>query len=94
MKGTLDMPRILGADSMLRLGTSVDASYAVHDDMRSHTGGCMSFGTGVLMPKSAKQKLNTKSSTESEVVGAIDCVPNIIWSTLFLETPRHNPGVK
>ena len=85
VKGTLDMPRILGADSMLRLSTWVDASYAVHDDMRSHTGGCMSFGTGALMPKSTKQKLNTKSTTESEVVGASDYLPNVIWSTLFLK---------
>ena len=26
----------------------VDASYAVHLDMKSHTGGCMSLGTGAL----------------------------------------------
>ena len=70
---------------MLNLITWVDASYAVHNDMRSHTGGRMSFGLGVLMPKSAKQKLNTKSTTESEVVGASEYLPNIIWSELFLK---------
>ena len=85
MKRTLDIPRILGADSTVRLITWVDASYAVHDDMRSHTGGCMSFGTGALMPMLAKQKLNTKSTTESEIVGGSDYLPNVIWSTFFLE---------
>jgi len=43
IKGTLNMPRILGADSMVNLLTWVDASYAVHDDMKIHTGGCMLF---------------------------------------------------
>ena len=33
----------------------------------------------------SKQKLNTKSTTECEVVGASDYIPNIIWSELFLK---------
>ena len=45
----------------------------------------MSFGIGALMPKSTKQKLNTKSSTEAEIVGGSDYIPNVIWSTLFLK---------
>ena len=85
IKGTLDMPRILGADSMLNMMTWVDVAYATHNNMRSHTGGCMSFGDGVIMSKSAKQKLNTKSSTESKVVGASDYIPNVIWTEMFLK---------
>ena len=37
--GTLDMPRIIGANGMEVLQTWVDASYAIHQDMRGHTGG-------------------------------------------------------
>ena len=37
------------------------------------------------MSKSSKQKINTKSSTESEVVGASDYVPNSLWASRFLE---------
>ena len=85
LKGTLDMLRTLGTDSMMELATWVDASYAVYADMRSHTGGYMSFGLGVLMPKSTKQKLNTKSSTEAEVGGGSDCIPNVIYTKLFLK---------
>ena len=64
--------------------TWVDAAYAVHDDMRSHTGGCVSLGRGVFMPKSTKQKLTTKSSTEAELVGASDYLPNAIWAKHFV----------
>ncbi len=41
----------------------VDSSYAVHPDMRSHSGIMMSLGKGVAYSTSCKQKLNTKSST-------------------------------
>ena len=36
------------------------------------------------MCKSTKQKLNTNSSTEAEVVGASDYLPNTIWIQIFL----------
>ena len=36
---TIDMPRIIGAGGLDILQTYVDASYAVHNDMKSHTGG-------------------------------------------------------
>ena len=51
----------------------VDASYAAHDDMRGHTGGTMSMekdGRGSIISIPKKQKLNTKRSTEAEIIGA------------------------
>jgi len=85
LRGTLDDVLKLGMDSVECLKTWVDASYAVHPDMKSHTGGCMSFGLGVLMAMSTKQKLNTKSSTEAEVVGAADYIGYLVWLRMFLE---------
>ena len=75
----------MSATTLKTLYTWVDASYDVHPDMRSHTGGTMSLGHGVLNTMSAKQKLNTKSTTESEVVGASDYLPKNIWATMFLQ---------
>jgi hypothetical protein len=43
---------------------------AIHPDMRSHTGVAMSMGKGIIYGTSTRQKLNTKSSTEGELVGA------------------------
>ena len=63
----------------------VDASYAVHPNMKSHTGGAISLGRGVIYGISKRQKLNTKSSTESEVVGADDVMPQMLWTRYFLE---------
>jgi hypothetical protein len=89
IRGTLDLEYTLGADSMGRLRTWVDASYAVHPDMKSHTGGIMSLGIGGFIPKSGKQKLNTKSSTEAELVGASDYLPNTVWTKMFLEAQGY-----
>ena len=62
----------------------MDASYAVHQDMKIHTGIAMSTGLGVTHCRSSNQKLNTKISQESELVGASDYVPYNIWYIMFM----------
>ena len=54
LEHTIDLVRTMGASSLSVLSTWVDASYAVHRDMRSHTGSLMSFGTGTIHCKSSK----------------------------------------
>ena len=83
--GTYDLALILGADDIQTMYMFVDASYAVHDDMKSHTGGVITFGRGGIACKLAKQKLVTKSSTEAELVGASEYLPSTIWVQHFLE---------
>jgi hypothetical protein len=85
LRGTLDLFLTLGADDITKMKSWVDVSYGIHDDCKSHTGGIMSWGWGVLLSKCQKQKLNTKSSTESEIVGVSDYLPNVIWARMFLE---------
>jgi hypothetical protein len=85
INGTLDLTYKLGADNLERLKIWVDAAFAVHGDMRGHTGGTMSMGTGAFMSKSSKQKLNVLSSTECELVGACAYLKYAIWINQFLE---------
>ena len=63
----------------------VDTSFAVHADFKSHTGVAMTMGKGAIMSMSQKQKLNTKSSTISELVGADDATTIMLWTKLFME---------
>jgi hypothetical protein len=81
---TLNYKYTLGADTLHKLRTWVDASYAIHPDMKSHTGGTMSFAIGGLVCKSIKQKLNTTRSLEAEVVGASDYLANTFWVIMIL----------
>ena len=83
--GTIDMTRKIKCDKINTLFTWVDAAYAVWNNMRSQTGGCMSFGQGMIHCRSNKQKLNTKSSTESEIVGVLDYIPYNLWLVNFMK---------
>ena len=90
LQSTINDVRIIGADSLQNLFTFIDAAYGVHDiDMRSHTGGAMSMGIGTIHNRSTKQKLNTKSSTEAEVVGTSEYMPYNVWMRNFLEAQGY-----
>ena len=47
------------------------------------------FGTGIIDPKSSKQKMNTRSSTETEVVGTSEYLPKNIYFELFMEAQGY-----
>ena len=54
MMQTIDDVRVIRADSLHRMQTFIDSSHAVHNDIRRHTGGLITFGTGILNAKSSK----------------------------------------
>ena len=85
LRNTVFLPLVLGWDETGNIYWSVDASFAVHSDMRSHTGAVMSLGKGALIAMSTKQKLNTTSSTEAELVGLSDSMPYNMWATYFFK---------
>ncbi len=62
----------------------VDASFVMHPNMHGHTGGGSTLGREFPISVSTKQKLNTRSSTESELVGVNDMMPIICWTCYFL----------
>ena len=46
VRATIYLPLIVGTDGSGNMVWSIDASFAVHMDMKSHTGYCMTLGTG------------------------------------------------
>jgi hypothetical protein len=84
LRGDRDRPLILGTDDEGFLMWYINASFAVHPNMRGHTGGGMTMGSGFPISVSTKQKLNAKSSTASELVGVDDMMPIILWTCYFL----------
>ena len=45
----------------------------------------MTMGGGGMQVLSKKQKLNSRSSTEAELIGVDDAVTQIIWTKPFME---------
>ena len=91
LNGTAEDVLTLAADN-LHCDTHywfADSSFAVHPDFESHTGGSFTFGFGSPINASAKQKLNTRSSTEAELVGADDMVTPLLWTRLFMDAQGY-----
>jgi hypothetical protein len=84
LSSTKHLPFVLGANNTGIIRWWVDASSAVHPNMHSHTGTTMSLGTGCPYAISRMQKLNTRSSTEAELVGVNDTMLVILWTRNFL----------
>jgi hypothetical protein len=75
IRAMIYMSLILRADSLNIIKWWVDASYAIRGDFRGHADETMSLGQGSFIGMSKKQKFNTKSSTECELVGVDDASP-------------------
>ena len=89
IQGTIGLPLILSIDKSGNIKWYVDALFAVHKDMRIHTGGFVTMGTGGAYVQSSKKKLNTKSSTEAKLVGVDDVLTQVIWTRYFLKEQGH-----
>lgn len=84
LRMTKDMCLILSADKSKPPTWSIDAAHSVHQDCKGHTGGSFTLGKGSAFSVSCKQKINTKSSTESELVAVYDFMSHICWLRHFL----------
>ena len=89
LKRTLSDHLVLRVDGDLNFADwFVDASFAVHEDFKSHTGGLMMLSQdgGAIISSSIKQQLNTRSSTEAELVAVDDMAAKIVWVKNFLKS--------
>ena len=62
---------------------SIDASFAVHMDMKSHTRFCLTLGIGSPVSGSSIQKVNTRSLTKSELVGVDNVIGFVERASLY-----------
>jgi hypothetical protein len=76
--------RLGSGKNPITITSYVDASHAVHPDMKGHTGIVTTLGSGAIMAKSSKQKLVARSSTEAELIGLSDAVQHVLWTRNFL----------
>jgi hypothetical protein len=90
LQSAVNLTLTLSMDDLCVVKTWVDTSFAVHGDMKSHTGGIISLGRGAVYASSKNQKLNTKSSTETELVGAGDFLPQTLWTANFLQAQGYS----
>ncbi|KAL7581399.1 hypothetical protein ACA910_021988 [Epithemia clementina (nom. ined.)] len=89
LKCTKDDVLTLKAESLTRFEWHIDAAFAVHPDFKSHTGALIALEKGSIGGTSKKQKVNTRSSTEAEIIGTDDTIGQVLWSRLFMEAQGY-----
>ena len=79
----------LSAEDLRVMKWFIDASFACHPDFKSHTGMTMTMGEGAMQIMTRKQKLNSRSSTEAELIGVDDAITQVLWTKLFMEAQGY-----
>jgi hypothetical protein len=92
IRATVELGITLDATKFVGVVAYIDASYGVHKDCRGHTGVVIALGRGPIFAASSKQKINTKSSTECELVGLSDKSGEVIWVSNFLGAQDYDLG--
>jgi Reverse transcriptase (RNA-dependent DNA polymerase) len=84
LHGTLNQPLRLGCTMPPKVTVSIDAAFANRDMMKSTSGMCVTLGVGNFITSSKVQKLNSKSSTEAEIIAVSDGMNIPLWLVDFL----------
>ena len=92
---TIGLALVFAPSEEMRVVSWVDASYAVHEDAKSHSGTVITAGLERGSPvfvRSRKQKLVSRSSTEAELISLHDASPQVVWTRQLLEELGHSQG--
>jgi hypothetical protein len=76
----------LCVDDLGLLKWFVDASHNTHWDCRGHSGAMFTMGQGATMSYSRKVKLNSRSSTETELLTSDMYMPEMLWWLYFVQS--------
>ena len=68
---------------------SIGAAFANREQMKSTSGMCVTLGVGNFVSSSKVQKLNSKSSTESEIIAVSDGMKIPLWLAGFIAYQGH-----
>jgi hypothetical protein len=91
IRNTIYLPLTIEMNDSRKAHWWVDASFATRYQLRryqlrSQTGATLTMGFRSIYSMSRKQKLNTTSLIEAEIVGVHDTISQIIWVRHFFHS--------
>ncbi len=89
LNGTKYLRLTLSVNNLGVLKWYVDGSHNVHWDCRGHGGAMFTMGKGAVLSYSRKLKLNTRSSTKTELVAADMYMPEMLWTLYFIQSQGY-----
>jgi hypothetical protein len=90
LNGTKYLRLRISVDDLGILKWYMDGSLNVHWDCKGHAGAIFTLGQGAVTSYLRKVKLNTQSSTKTELVGADMYMPEMLWTLYFIQSQGYN----
>jgi hypothetical protein len=90
LHSTLSLPLTLFAKSLTNIIWYVDAAHQIHDSCKGHTSSVLTFAHGDTTSSSTKQKIPSKSSSESKLIGLYNKSSNILRTCQILEAQGYD----
>ncbi len=90
LNGTKYLKLKISVEDLGILKWYVDGSHNTHWDCKGHGGAMFTMGKGATSSYSRKVKLNTRSSTETELVVSDMDMPEMLWLLHFIEAQGYN----
>jgi hypothetical protein len=90
LNSTLDYVMTLRCHDLSKLQWFIDRSYATHHDMKGQSGAILVTDGCALLAKSSRQKVNTRSSTETELIAVDDILLTIQWTKSFMKEQGYD----
>ena len=84
LKGSINNVLTLRADDTNTLTCYIGVELEFNIYMKSHTGAVFTMVKGEIISSSKNQKLNSQSSTESDLIGVDEKIAKVIWMNPFL----------
>ena len=85
LKSTRGLKLKLSVDDLYIVKWWVDASYAVHKEYNGNTRVMVCLGKGDVGSFTRKKRIQGNISTEDEIIGTYDAIPQDLWSKYFIE---------
>jgi hypothetical protein len=90
LKGTKYIKLTLSIDDMSKIIWWVDPYDSTHKDCKGYTGVMMFLGGRAVISSLQKQKINTKSLTELELISLDDTLTIMLWTLYFIEAQSYS----
>jgi hypothetical protein len=91
LNGTKYLKQKLSINNLGMLKWYVDGCYNVHWDYKGQGGPVFTMGKGATSIYSRKMKVNTRSSTETELITADMIMLEMLWALHFIQAQGYSP---
>ena len=91
LNGTKYLKLQLSVDDLGLLNWFADVSHNTHWDCRGHGRAMFTMGKGAVTSYSRKVKLNSRSSTKTELLTSDMYMPEMLWLPYFIQSQGYKP---